>query len=444
MAGAAATAMDAVRGAAVRLDGGDHDFDALIESIGTRTFVLLGEATHGTREFYRMRADITRRLIVELSFDAVAVEADWPDAYRLNRYVRGESDDTPAENAFADFRRFPVWMWRNVEVLRFIEWLRASNAARAADRAVGFYGLDMYSMYRSAEAVIDYLDSVDQEQAEIARRQYAALDHVRDPQHYGYEAAFGLRPAARDAVRQRVTELLRRAPDYLAHDGHAASDAHFFAERNAHVVMSAEAYYREMFGSRADSWNLRDEHMTQTLFALQRHLRSQGRAGRIVVWAHNSHLGDARATQMCQAGEWNVGQLVRERAGRDDALLIGFTTYAGTVTAAHEWDGPAERRALRPARPDSYENLFYRTRLDRFYLPLHDSHIPQLHEPMLERAVGVLYRPDTEFESHYFRAFLPAQFDAVFHLDETEAVEPLDAPEPHRRRIPLEAHPAGA
>ncbi|MGA9335613.1 MAG: erythromycin esterase family protein [Rudaea sp.] len=417
--------MDTLRASALRLNGDDRDFDALIDAVGERPFVLLGEATHGTREFYRMRADITRRLIVELGFDAVAVEADWPDAYRLNRYVRGDPGDTSALEAFSDFQRFPTWMWRNEEVLRFINWLREHDAGRDPETTAGFYGLDMYSLYRSAREVIGYLEKVDHEQANIARRQYAALDHVGDPQRYGYEAALGLRPDCRQAVHERLIELLHRAPEYLAYDGRAAADAQFFAERNAHVVLSAEAYYREMFGARADSWNLRDDHMTQTLFALHRHLRAQGRKGRIVVWAHNSHLGDARATQMAQRGEWNVGQLVRQNAGAAHALLVGFTTYAGTVTAAYEWDGPAERRTINPALADSYEALFHRSRLDRFYLPLHGNAAPALEEPLLERAIGVLYRPDSELASHYFQACLPAQFDAVFHLDETEAVEPL-------------------
>ena len=427
------TALEAIRSMAVRLDGASHDYDALIESVGTRSFVLLGEATHGTREFYRMRAEITRRLIAERGFDAVAVEADWPDAYRLHRYVRGDRRDAAARDAFADFERFPQWMWRNEEVLQFIEWLRAHNESRGADASVGFYGLDMYSLYRSAEAVIGYLEQVDYEQAKIARRQYAALDHVRDPQRYGYEVIQGLRPDCREVVRERMIELARRAPDYLAGDGRAAADEHFFAERNAHVVASAEAYYREMFGGRATSWNRRDRHMTETLFALHRHLRAQGREGRIVVWAHNSHLGDARATEMGTAGEWNVGQLVREHAGDEHALLIGFTTFAGAVTAAHEWDGPAERRSVRPARADSYEGLFHRTHLDRFYLPLRDPRMDVLSEPRLERAIGVLYRPETEYASHYFSASLPAQFDAVFHLDETDAVEPFDESAPRAR-----------
>jgi erythromycin esterase-like protein len=420
------TALDVIRNEALRLDGDEHDYDALLDSVGDRSLVLLGEATHGTREFYRMRAELTLRLVVEQGFDAIAVEADWPDAYRLNLFVRGEGPDHVARSAFDDFQRFPRWMWRNEEVLRFVERLRDINMTRQASERIGFYGLDMYSMYRSANAVVDYLSTVDEEQAAIARKQYAALDHVRDPQRYGYEAVLGLRPDCREAVRQRLLDLWTLAPEYLSADGRGAVDAYFFAERNAHVVASAESYYRAMFGSRAASWNVRDEHMVQTLFALQAHLRALGSAGKVVVWAHNSHLGDARATEMSRAGEWNVGQLVRERAGAEAAWLVGFTTYTGTVTAAYEWDGEAECRQVKVARPDSYEDLFHRTRLDRFYLPMQEETARVLRDPLLERAIGVLYRPDTEYESHYFTASIAAQFDAVFHLDETSAVEPLD------------------
>jgi erythromycin esterase-like protein len=430
--------INAIRSSATRLDGSDRDYNALLAAVGERDFVLLGEATHGTREFYRMRADITRRLIDQLGFEAVAVEADWPDAYRLNRYVQRQGGDVEAQAAFGDFQRFPQWMWCNEEVLRFIEWLRGYNASVTPNHSTGFYGLDMYSLYRSAEAVIEYLEQVDYEQAAIARRQYAALDHVRDPQRYGYEAALGLRADCRDAAEQRLVDLMRRAPEYLSADGRSAAEEQFFAERNAHVVMSAEAYYREMFGRRADSWNRRDAHMTQTLFALHRHLRAQGRPGRIVVWAHNSHLGDARATEMSEAGEWNVGQLVREQAGAARSLLVGFTTYTGHVTAAREWDGPAERRRVRPAHPDSCENAFYRSGLDRFYLPLHGDAAQALRAPMLERAIGVIYLPESERASHYFNASLSQQFDAVFHVDETDAVEPLDAPRYRRSEQPAE------
>ena len=319
--------LEVLRGEALRLGDGPRDYDALLESAATRSLVLLGEATHGTEEFYRMRADITLRLIAEQGFDAVAVEADWPDAYRINLFVRGEGRDADASPAFGDFRRFPRWMWRNEGVLRFAEALHQFNLDRPSERRAGFYGMDMYSLYRSAEAVVDYLSGVDEEQAAIARRQYAALDHVRDPQRYGYEAVHGLRPDCRQAVRERLLALWQRAPDYLGRDGRGAADAFFFAERNAQVVASGEAYYRAMFGPRAQSWNLRDRHMVDTLLALQAHLRAQGGAGRIVVWAHNSHLGDARATEMSYAGEWNVGQLVRQRAGEEAALLVGFTTY---------------------------------------------------------------------------------------------------------------------
>ena len=420
------SALEAIRGEALRLGNGMRDYDALLESVGERSLVLLGEATHGTQGFYRMRADISMRLIEERGFDAVAVEADWPDAYRLNRYVRGEGGDADIRLAFGDFQRFPRWMWCNEEVLRFIKTLRALNDARKPTAHAGFFGLDMYSLYRSAQAVVDYLAGVDEEQAAIAKRQYAAMDHVRDPQRYGYEAVHGLRPDCRRAVRERLMALWKRAPEYLDKDGRDAADAFFFAERNAQVVASAETYYRAMFGSRAESWNVRDEHMVHTLFALQGHLRAMGGTGKIVVWAHNSHLGDARATEMSQRGEWNVGQLVRQQAGSDATLCVGFTTATGTVTAAYEWNGEPECRQVRMALADSYEHLFHSTRLDRFYLPMQGTAARVLSAPMLERAIGVLYRPETEYESHYFVASLPAQFDAVFHLDETSAVQPMD------------------
>lgn len=427
MAGFHHSTLEVLRGEALRLGGSLHDYDSLLDSVGERRFVLLGEATHGTQEFYRMRAEITWRLIEEKAFEAVAVEADWPDAYRTNLFVRGEGDDADAKSALADFRRFPRWMWRNEEVLRFTGRLHELNRTRPAARRVGFYGMDMYSLYRSAEAVVNYLSTVDEEQAAIARRQYAALDHVRDPQRYGYEAVHGIRPDCRGAVRERLLALWQRGPEYLELDGRRAADAYFFAERNAQVVASAETYYRAMFGARADSWNVRDQHMVDTLLALQRYLREQGGAGRIVVWAHNSHLGDARATDMSHAGEWNVGQLIRQHEGDRTALLVGFTTYTGTVTAAYEWDGVAESRDVVPARTDSYESLFRDTRLEGFYLSLHGDAGCVLRAPMRERAIGVLYRPDTELQSHYFMASLPAQFDALFHLDETHAVEPLDS-----------------
>lgn len=430
-----------LRSDARTLDEHPRDYDALLDMVGERPFVLLGEASHGTHEFYRMRAQITRRLVEEKGFDAVAVEGDWPDAYRLHRFVTGAGGDS-LESAFEDFRRFPTWMWRNRDVRDFIGWLQAHNSGREPGLRTGFYGLDLYSLYRSAEAVIAYLERVDPEQADAARQLYACLDHVRDPQQYGYAAATGMRRSCREAAADLLVDLVHKAPGYAGEAGGEDGDAQFFAERNAHVVLNAEHYYRTMFGRRPSSWNLRDAHMTETLLDVRRHLREQGRAGRIVVWAHNSHLGDARATQMGMRGEWNVGQLLRERAGAGRVLLVGFTTYTGHVTAARDWDQPPERRWVRPAHRDSFEHAFHASHKDRFFLPLRDAGDPP-GGAMLERAIGVVYRPETEMASHYFDAVLGAQFDAVFHLDETTAVEPLDITGHWTRHEPPDTYPSG-
>ncbi|MDE2610847.1 MAG: erythromycin esterase family protein [Burkholderiales bacterium] len=426
----------AVRDFARRLDDRDEDYDELLDMAGNRQFVLLGEATHGTQDFYRMRAAITRRLIVEGGFDALAIEGDWPDTWRVNRFVQGDSDDD-ASTALADFERFPTWMWRNREMLEFITWLREHNTDKAPGQRIGVYGLDLYSMYRSADAVIRYLEQTDPEQAAIARQRYAALDHVREPQAYGYAAAFGARPDASKEVVAQLMQLRDATLTALPHHDLAAFDAHFFAERNAEVVVHAENYYRSMFGRRVNTWNLRDAHMCRTLTALARYREQRGGRGRVVVWAHNSHLGDARATDAHRQGEWNLGQLLREAVGAN-ALLVGFSTYTGHVTAASEWDGQTEHKWVRPARHDSYEYLFHATHLDRFFLPLAAEPAERLREPMLERAIGVIYLPQSERQSHYFEASLADQFDAIFHLDETSAVEPLEPSHQwHRREEPM-------
>lgn len=427
----------AVRDLARRLDETPADYDALLDLAAGRRFVLLGEATHGTREFYRMRAEITRRLVTELGFDAVAVEADWPDAWRVNRYVQGEGDPDAAA-ALDDFERFPQWMWRNREVLGFIDWLRDDNRRRRPPQRVGFYGLDLYSLYRSADAVIAYLQTVDPDAAEAARGRYAALDHVREPQVYGYQAAFGQREAARDAAIAQLLQLRADAQSHLERDGLGALDAQFFAERNAAVVVNAETYYRGMFGRRINTWNLRDAHMRDTLRALADYRQRRGGSGKVVVWAHNSHLGDARATESHLRGEWNLGQLMRQEVG-DDALLVGFTTYTGYVSAASHWDGDVEHKWVRPALQDSYEHLLHSTGLDRFFLPLNRPEAAPLRETLLERAIGVIYLPQSERASHYFVTALTDQFDAVFHLDETTAVEPLDPPRHWHRPEAAEA-----
>jgi erythromycin esterase-like protein len=425
----AARAIEVVRVAAHRLTGAPEDFDPLLEVIGDARVVLLGEASHGTHEFYRVRAAITKTLIRDRGFDAVAAEADWPDAYRVNRYVRGRGGDADAVEALDGFRRFPQWMWRNADVLDFVGWLRTHNEALDGRReAAGFYGLDLYSLHASMGAVLDYLRLADPEAARRAQQRYACFDHFgEDTQAYGFAAGAGLAPSCESAVIAQLVELRARAAEYARRDGRLAPDDFFFAEQNARVVASAERYYRAMFGGRAESWNLRDRHMAETLAALERHLSRSGRPARIVVWAHNSHLGDARATEMGAGGELNLGQLAREAYG-PQTFCVGFTTYRGTVTAASDWDRPAERKQVRPALPGSYEALFHHTGLGNFLLRLRGEAAVSavLSEARLERAIGVVYRPETERLSHYFQARLPHQFDAVLHYDVTRAVEPLE------------------
>jgi erythromycin esterase-like protein len=410
------------------LTGASSDFDPLLGQIGEAHFVLLGEASHGTHEFYHQRAQITKRLIQEKGFNAVAVEADWPDAYRVNRYVRGAGDDAETIDALVGFKRFPTWMWRNADVLDFIGWLRAHNDELTGVNKAGFYGLDLYSLHASIEAVLSYLVKVDPEAAKRARYRYSCFEHFgENTQAYGYAAAFGLTESCENEVVSQLIDLRRRAAEYASRDGRVAADDLFFAEQNARLVKNAEEYYRSMFRGSVSSWNLRDRHMAETLQALVSHLETQGQPAKVVVWEHNSHLGDARATEMGERGELNVGQLVRERYGRD-AMLVGFSTYTGTVTAASDWDAPAERKRVRPALKDSYEALFHEIGIPRFLISWnsHDALASALSDPRLERAIGVIYRPETERQSHYFYARLSDQFDAVLHFDETRAVEPLE------------------
>jgi erythromycin esterase-like protein len=418
-----------IKSVARPLAGTGGDFTALLEMIGDARFVLLGEASHGTHEFYQARAQITRHLIEEKGFQAVAVEADWPDAYRVNCHVRGADDDgvSSAADAVASlegFQKFPLWMWRNTEVLSFINWLRSHNATH--ENQCGFYGLDLYSLHGSIEAVLRYLDETDAEAAQRARSRYACFDHLsQDSQAYGYATAYGDKEPCEDAVIEQLMELQRHGADYANRDGALAEDKYFYAEQNARLVKNAENYYRSMFRGRVSSWNLRDSHMAETLDALVAHLERHGETAKVVVWAHNSHLGDARATDMGQQGEHNVGQLVRQKYGRD-AVLIGFSTYSGEVTAASDWGKPAERKRVRPALEGSIEDLMHASGIENFWLNLRDEAPPALQTPRLERAIGVIYRPETERWSHYFEATLPRQFDALIHFDNTHALEPLD------------------
>jgi len=418
-----------VRENAHPLTGAAHDYDPLLERIGNARFVLLGEASHGTHEFYHERALITQRLIEEKGFTAVAVEADWPDTYRANRYVRGVSHDSFAIEALGDFKRFPSWMWRNTDVVEFLEWLRTHNEALSSDlRKTGFYGLDLYSLNASMSAVLEYLEKVDPQAATSARGRYACFDQFgEDTRTYGFLTGSRLAKSCEQEVVRQLLELQQHAAEYARRDGRVAEDELFHAEQNARLVKNAEAYYRSMFLEEVSSWNLRDQHMAETLDALVAHLSRLGARAKIVVWEHNSHLGDARATRMCQRGDVNVGQLVRERYGAN-AVLVGLTTHHGTVTAASEWGAPAERKRVRPALSGSYEELFHEAQIKRFFLTWSEADVSMdvLREPKLERAIGVIYLPQTERMSHYFWARLGDQFDAVLHFDETRAVEPLE------------------
>jgi erythromycin esterase-like protein len=422
-----------------------EDYDSLLDLVGDRRFVLIGEASHGTHEFYRERARITRRLIDERGFNVVAVEGDWPDANRVNQYVMGLSDDQDADAALGGFRRFPTWMWRNRDVLAFVQWLRARNDAQATSATKArFHGLDLYSLRASIEAVVHYLERVDPEQARRARQRYSCFDHVEaDGQAYGYALATGVADPCEDAVVTQLLEMRERSAAYVGRDGLVAEDEQFYAEQNAQLIHDAEEYYRQMYRANISSWNLRDSHMASTLDALVKHFDLQSAPTKVVVWAHNSHVGDARATSMGYRGELNIGQLVRERYG-DDALLIGFSTYAGRVTAATDWGGPAERKRVRPARHDSYESMLHDVALPQYWLPMRDlANDDAFASSLLERAIGVIYRPETELQSHYFQADLARQFDVVIHLDHTRALEPLEMTRLWDEGEPPETYPSG-
>lgn len=395
------------------------DLGALLQRIGSSRIVLLGEATHGTSEFYKMRERITRDLIVKKGFRFVAIEADWPDAARVDHYVR-HFQYPPSE--WTAFARFPTWMWRNTDVRDFVSWLRKHNGTVDKRERVAFHGVDLYSLYDSIRSVLDYLDAVDPDSARVARERYGCLTPwQRDPATYGHAALTGSYPTCESHVVRALTDLLAKRRSYAEHDGERFLDA----EQNARLVANAERYYRIMYyGSRA-SWNLRDSHMFETLKNL---LAFHGPDSKAVVWAHNSHVGNAAATEMAARGEHNIGQLCRQAFG-DDAYLVGFGTHGGTVAAASEWGGAMEIKDIRPALTNSYEELCHATGLARFMLGLRGRGELCGGKRRLERAIGVIYRPETERASHYFEADLPRQFDEYIWFDDTSAVTPLDTAE---------------
>jgi protein-L-isoaspartate(D-aspartate) O-methyltransferase len=399
------------------------DLVPLLERVGDARLVLLGEATHGTSEFYRMRERISRELIVKKGFRFIAIEGDWPDAARVDHYVR-HLEYPPSE--WTAFARFPTWMWRNNEVRDFVDWLREHNAATKHEARVAFHGLDLYSLYVSIRSVLNYLDQVDPEAAKVARQRYGCLTPWQgDPATYGHAALTGSYRTCEPYVVRALKELLEKRVAYTEHDG----ERFFDAVQNARLVTNAERYYRIMYyGSRA-SWNLRDEHMFTTLKNL---LAFYGTGSKAIVWAHNSHIGDSAATEMALRGEHNIGHLCRQEFG-DSAYLVGFGTNSGTVAAASDWDGPMEIKKVQPALPKSYERLCHASGHPRFMLGLRNraelTSTQGLGKPQLERAIGVVYRPETERASHYFQAILPRQFDEYVWFDDTRAVTPFETAE---------------
>jgi protein-L-isoaspartate(D-aspartate) O-methyltransferase len=418
-------------------DPDDAAFGRFFDRFADRRVVLLGEASHGTSEFYRARAAISRRLIEEHGFAIVAVEADWPDAAAVDRYVRHRPGPALPD---PPFQRFPTWMWRNTDVAAFVEWMRGHNEkVPERDARAGFYGLDLYNMSGSIAAVLAYLETVDPEAAKVARERYGCLTPwQREPSTYGRAVLTTGYRKCEEAVIKQCRELLQRRLDYAAEDGASFLDA----AQNARLIASAERYYRIMYYGGPESWNLRDTHMFETLEHL---LEARGPSSKAVVWAHNSHIGDARYTEMgIVREELNIGQLCRERFG-NEAALIGFGTHTGTVAAASDWDGDMELKRVRPSHRDSYERLCHDAGVSRFLLDLaKDRHTALRHrllEPRLERFIGVIYRAETELMSHYADASLPQQFDAFVWFDETTAVMPL-GPEHARPGVP-ETYPFG-
>ncbi|WP_201575730.1 erythromycin esterase family protein [Psychrobacter sp. H8-1] len=404
----------------------DVNLDNLMERIGDSRVVLLGESSHGTAEFYEMRARITKELIEKKGFTIITAEADWPDAAHIHHYINGREDDALLQNK--PFSRFPTWMWANQSMLEFTHWLHAYNTkienakTESPAQKVGFYGLDLYSLYSSIEAVLDYLQQVDHKAADTARDRYGCLmPWADDPALYGHTVATKQHEGCETEVLKNLQDLVNKRLEYSV----ASGEQFFDAEQNAKLIVNAERYYRTLYCAENNSWNQRDQHMFE---ALQAVLEFRGSKSKAVVWAHNSHIGDARATQMGARGELNIGQLARQEYG-DKAYNIGFGTDHGTVAAASRWGGPMEIKPVQPSHIDSYERIFHEVSTDNFLLPLryplNEDIRKELLPERLERAIGVIYRPETELQSHYFYASLPSQFDEYIWFNKTRAVEAL-------------------
>jgi erythromycin esterase len=414
--------------------------DPLLDLVGDARVVLLGEATHGTSEFYTWRTEISRRLIREKGFSFIAVEGDWPDCYRVNRYVKAYPESgRSAEEVLHAFERWPTWMWANLEVVALCRWLREHNELVPRDRRVGFYGLDVYSLWESMHEVVRYLESVDPAAARDARRAYRCFEPYGERAE-AYARATALVPTSCENEAVAMLRLLRERAVAYREDG---PESFFSAEQNALVARNAELYYRTMVRGGAASWNVRDHHMVETL---ERLMALHGPSARAIVWEHNTHVGDARFTDMARAGMVNVGQLVRQAYGNDDVVIVGFGTHHGSVIAAEEWGAPMEAMEVPHARRDSYEAVLHHAGFPDFLLPFaeREAHpvVNDLREPRGHRAIGVVYQPELEVYGNYVPTILPERYDAFIYLDETRAVAPLHMPVRVDGELP-ETYPSG-
>ncbi|MFN7039226.1 MAG: erythromycin esterase family protein [Alphaproteobacteria bacterium] len=408
-----------------------NDLEPLIENIGDSRFVLIGEETHGTHEFYDIRAKISKKLIEEKGFDAIAIEGDWPDTYKVNRYIKGDSFIDNSLDALEGFQRFPTWMWRNKVTLEFIEWLYKYNSNSKLTDRIGFYGLDLYSINKSIEEVINLLANIDVNEATKAIKRYSCFNQYKENiQDYGLSNFLKISPSCQEQVIQQLSEIQSKIYSYVQ-EGNLTYSEYFNIEQNAILIKNAEKYYRTIYKSKVESWNIRDSHMVEILENIDKYISAEKfKEAKIIVWAHNSHIGDARATQMGKDfKEFNIGQLLKEKY-EEEAYSVGLFTNKGTVTAASTWDGEVERKFINPALEDSYEYFFSKFNIPNFLLNIKNNNtgnvkniIPQ---NILERAIGVVYLPKTERSSHYFYADLAEQFDSVIYLENTSALQPLE------------------
>ncbi|HYF97794.1 MAG TPA: erythromycin esterase family protein [Coxiellaceae bacterium] len=423
-----------------------NTFDSLIKLVGDSRIVLMGEASHGTEEFYNARIELTKRLILENEFNAIAIEADWTSAIPICHYLKGISEDS-AEDSLSEFKRFPEWMWRNTTIPPFLQWLRNHNDGYSSDQAkIGLYGLDLYCLNNSMQAVIDYLKHYDEAAANIAMQRYACFDHhVADPQQYVYLVENKLKTPCVKEVSNQFLDMQHLAFTRLTKNLSDKTDALFYALQNARLVKNAEHYYRALFESNQLSWNIRDQHMAETVQNLIAYLEDKlNKPAKIIVWAHNSHVGDARATEMSAKGELNLGQIVREQFNLS-SCLIGFSTYSGKVTAADNWGSEGQCKTIQPALRGSYEFLLHNLHMKNFSLNLRkDVRVNELLlAPQLQRTIGVIYRPDSERMSHYYFSRLPYQFDALVHFDRSTAIKPINLTNDYHSDEALDTYPSG-